>query len=136
MPPTMILTVGVDEALPLLAEFAVPELPPHAVRVRAMAPAAATLRIVFLFIVPVFLSRNDRDARGRLGEWSADLRLHQMAGASERLGGRHLRRRCSRRLMKNSAPRVTTAMITMHAKTVFGSKVPWASLMIRPIPFC
>ncbi|MGZ4507501.1 MAG: hypothetical protein ACXVX8_11290 [Blastococcus sp.] len=45
--------MGVDEP-PLLAEFEAPELPPQAVRLRAIAPAAATLKITRLFIVLVF----------------------------------------------------------------------------------
>src|SRR6476620_5487944 len=136
MPPTMILTVGVEEEPPLLAEVEPPELPPHAVRVRAIAPAAATLKSARLFMVDRSFSGVIAVSRELCEKWSAELRLHQMAGASERLGGRHFRSRCSRRLMRNSAPRVTTAMITMQAKTVFGSKVPWAWLMIRPMPLC
>jgi hypothetical protein len=49
MPPTMILTVGVADA-PVPAEAEVPELPPHAVRLRAIAPAAATHESARLFI--------------------------------------------------------------------------------------
>src|SRR5689334_7058009 len=123
MPPTISLTVGTDPPLLLPAEFEVLEPPPQAVRLRAIAPAAAMLVINRFFIVAEFPFLVESPCCGGMtGKSSDDLRLPQMAGASERLGGRHFRRLCSRRLMRNSAPSVITAMITMQANTVFGSK--------------
>src|SRR3954452_3041503 len=144
MPPTIIFTVGIElvsaAALPPaeLPPAAGVELLPQAARLRATAPAAATAKIgrfiIIVLRILLFVPNGTWVLIGVLR--GGKLHPDQIAWASERFGGRHLRILCSSRLISDSAKSVTTAMITMQAKTVFGSNVPCAWLIIKPIPFC
>src|SRR5690242_4323763 len=114
MPPTMIDTVGAPDAAsdeplapPLLEHAVVPRA-----RARTAAPQTTLLRM------------------GHFLSWSESLDgvSGQMTWVSDRRGGRQPSTRFSSNVIRNSAMSLKTAMIVMQAKTVFGSKFPWASL--------